>query len=260
MDLNKIGEFFYNLVYSKKDEEIFNLNNQINDLNSKLNRVQNQIISDKLIKEYPSKLVYYSGRVLPKSTTRINVPVTVLITPTDMRIKQDLEKWGYLNSSEDTETLIPKIYKKVMETYYSYDSDDKVWGLKEFWEFPFELFAKYPSGKITADCDSFGILLISYLRAAGIPPGFVWGVVGTSSLGGHFTMYVHSNIDKKFHHLNSTSKNFYNKVSEYPTHKDAKEGKDPIGISDVWLSFNDMCSRSTFEDDEISKLLSGKVV
>jgi hypothetical protein len=219
-------------------------------------QLENEDESNELINEYPSKLVYYNGRVLPLSSKNIKVPVTVLITPTDGKIIQDLKDWKLYQINEDIETWIPKIYKKVMSTYYSYKYDEDTWGLSEFWEFPFELFAKYPTGKINADCDSFSILLVSYIRAAGVPAGYVWSVAGNTYSGeGHSTVYCYSPIDGKYHHLNSTSTIYYKNVSDYPTHADAESGKDDIGIASVWLSFNDIVSRSTFSTSELEKIM-----
>lgn len=249
----------------KEKDSLTKINNELTIENKLLKtQINNESESDRLINEYPSKLVYYKGRVLPNSSTMIKVPVTVLITPTDGRIIQDLKEWNLYQINEDIETWIPKIYKKVMQTYYSYALDENVWGLTELWEFPFEDFAKYDDistskNKFKLDCDSFGILLVSYMRAAGIPPGYVWCVAGSTIGGfGHLTFYAYSKKINKFVHLNSTSTIYYNNLSEYPTHADARSGKDTIGIAETWLSFNDVCSRSTFDTDTLEELMNSK--
>lgn len=209
-------------------------------------------LNRKLIEEYPSKNVFYKGRTLRGDNTRINVPVQVLVTPEDPRIKEDLEKWGFLDSNEDWETLIPKVYKKIYKEYYSYAYDKNVWEVSEFWEFPFEMYEKGFKG---FDCDSWSHFIVSYFRKLGLPAGYVWIVVGNCEGGGHSTIYVYSEEDDKFHHLNSTYGRLLSKISIYPTHKDAKEGNDKMGIQKVWLSFNDLVSRSTFKNKEIGKIM-----
>jgi len=216
-------------------------------------------LSEKLIKKYPAVEIYYPGRTFPNSTKTCDVPVNVLITKNDPKIINDLKSWGFYNSTEDWETLIPKVYAKIHEVYYRYATDEKVWGKSEIWEFPFELFRKYQGTKISADCDSWAQLQVSYYRALGLPAGFVWVVVGNCSLGGHSTVYVYSKKDKKFHHLNSTYGTIYKHISDYPLHSDAKtdtnNGRDYLGIYNVWMSFNDLVARSTFKNKEIAKFL-----
>jgi len=209
-------------------------------------------LNKKLLEEYPSKDIFYKGRTLRGQNKRVNIPVQLLITKEDPRIKRDLKKWGFWDSKEDYETLIPKVYKKIFTEYFSYQYDKNAWGISEFWEFPFEMFEK--GFKKGYDCDSWAHFIVSYLRAL-IPAGKVWVVVGDCKLGGHSTVYVYSDKDQRFHHLNSTYGSIYKKISKYPTHDDAENGKDNLGIYDVWLSFNDVCSRSEFENKKIGKIL-----
>ena len=214
-----------------------------------------------LLKEYPTKSIYYKGRYLPLSRERIKVPVQVLITPEDPKIISDLKKWGLYQKNISPDKLALKVYKKYMKTYYRYKYDKDNWnGLNEFWEFPFELYAKYGDGKWWADCDSHAIALVSYMRAAGVPAGYVWVVVGNCKLGGHATVYVYSEDDKKFHHTNSTTPYFKtkdNKLTDFPLHKDAPDN-DSFGIYNVWLSFNDIIARSKFNNKKISDIIEIK--
>jgi hypothetical protein len=206
------------------------------------------------IKEYPEGCILYGGRSLPFSKTPVQIPVSVLITPTDWQIIDDLKKWGLFQTGEDPETLIPKIYKQIFKSYYKYEYDKNVWGTEEVWEFPFESRTRFGKG---IDCDSWAIVQLSYYRAAGVPRGYAWVVAGMTALGGHATVYVKSKVDDKSHHLNSTYGGvLFDKVSQYPTHKDALEGKDKIGISQVWFSFDDGCSRYTFSTGALPKELN----
>ena len=235
----------------------------IENINAELLALKKELLHDdlnkKLLNKYPSKYITYHGRALPGSTQRINVPVSVLITPTDPIIIRDLKLWGLYQSKEDIETLIPKIYENYMKTHYQYKYDKDNWnGLNELWEFPFELYGKYGrSNKWPADCDSHAIALVSYMRCAGISAGYVWVVVGNCMLGGHATFYAYGK-DKKFHHLNSTSRTYKKNVSDYPTHQDAENEKDLFGIYNVWLSFNDLVARSEFNKKQIENIIISK--
>jgi len=74
---------------------------------------------------------------------------------------------------------------------------------------------------------------------------------------GHLSCYIYSQESKKFHHLNSTFglHSHYETLSEYPTHDDATESNDKIGIAKVWFSFNDLVARSEFNKKEIGEIL-----
>ena len=209
--------------------------------------------------KYKLAIMTYKGRSLPYSTTTIPVPVNVLLTPHDPYIIQDLKKWGLYRTGEDPETLVPKIYKKIKEVYYNYKYDNDVWGTNEVWEFPFEMREKanLQSGKWAFDCDSWSSFQASYYIAAGVPRWRVHVVAGMCDLGGHSTVYVYSKKINKFVHLNSTyGGTLHNKLSLYPTHKDAEEGRDMLGIKEVWLSYNDLYCWYDFEGDipESSKI------
>ena len=159
-------------------------------------------------------------------------------------------------TGEDYETLIPKIYEKIKSTYYKYAFDKTVWGTNEVWEFPFELREKgFNKG---FDCDSWASFQVSYYRASGLSAGKVWVVVGDTSLGGHSTVYVFSDLSSKFHHLNSTYGKNFSKIAQYPTHDDAEKGYDKIGINNVWVSYNDLVARSEFDKKKIGELLIAK--
>ncbi len=236
---------------AKMIKEFFKVNVVLDELTKE--RVMDKL-NKRLLEEYPSKKISWNARSLPFSTEKCRVPVQVLITPNDPYIVQDLKDWKLYKTGEEYETLIPKIYKKIKVKYYKYEFDKNVWGTNEVWEFPFELRAKGFSEGF--DCDSWSNFLVSYFRAAGLPAGKVWCVFGETDLGGHSTVYVWSDVDYKFHHLNSTyGRHSYSQVHLYPTHDDARIGKDKIGIKKVWGSYNDLCARSMFNIKKIGDLI-----
>jgi hypothetical protein len=206
--------------------------------------------------KYLRAIMEYNCRTLPGSSVMIAIPVNVLITPNDPFIIKDLKEWELYRMGEDSETLIPKIYKKIFEKY-NYKIDSIVWGLSEFWEFVFEMRAKAKlnNNKWEFDCDSWADLIASYLICAGVPRWRVRVVAGDTSIGGHSTIYCYSMVDNNWHHINSTYFNgMYDKLSMYYTHEDAKsptnpKGTDGIGIYNVWYSFNDLYCWYKFETD-----------
>jgi len=197
--------------------------------------------------KYKTGRITYRGRSLPFSKKVCTIPVNILITPHDPYIKSDLKNWGFFDDDEDWETKIPKIYKKIREEYYKYRYDRLVWGADEVWEFPFEMRAKGFSKGF--DCDSYSHFQASYYIAAGFPRWRVRVVCGNTQLGGHSTIYIYSMKDGEWHHLNSTYGRDYNEISKFPTHKDAEEGNDRIGINNVWFSFNDLNCWYDFKGD-----------
>lgn len=233
-------------------------------LNSKLKKCHAEIkvlkqedsLNKELLERYPSKLISWNARSFPFSKDKCRVPVQILITPTDPYIIKDLKERNLYQTGEEWETLIPKIYKSIHDKYYKYEYDKAVWGVNEVWEFPYELREKGFSKGF--DCDSWGNFIVSYFRAAGLPAGMVWCVAGDTDLGGHHTVYVWSSIDGKFHHMNSTYRadGFCpDMISKYPTHLDAEEGRDKIGIKKVWCSYNDFVARSYFDEKRIGELV-----
>jgi len=250
-----------NLKYNTKNEEYDLLADELSILQDKYDSLKDKDLSDEDIlkgywdSKYVKGILTYGGRSLPFSTTTINVPVNVLITPQDGYIVADLKRWGLYQTGEDPETLIPKIYAKIKSEYYKYKFDQTVWGKNEVWEFPFEMREKAIHSEWGFDCDSWASFMVSYYIAAGVPNWRVRVVVGDAYLGGHSTVYCFSMEDFDWHHLNSTyGRALKSNLSDYPTHKDAKNpkdnlGTDLIGIYKVWLSYNNEFCWYKFESD-----------
>ena len=198
--------------------------------------------------KYPKADIEYCGRTFGTSKVTIPIDVRLLITPQDFHILKDIKQ----NNLEikNPEIDIPKLYKYIKEKYYKYITDDKNYGITEFWEFPFEILEKKRRNpKAGFDCDSWANFQASYYIASGLESWKVRVVVGNCKLGGHSTVYVYSEEDNKFHHLNSTYNHFYNKISEYPTTDDAYSGKDIFGIKEVWFSFNNLFAWHKFSSE-----------
>jgi hypothetical protein len=155
------------------------------------------------------------------------------------------------NNNNIDKTVI-KIYQWIKNNYYRYAYDKHNYGVSEYWEFPFEIIERKAKVLSAAfDCDSWADFMASFYIAAGIPEWKVRIVIGGCQLGGHSTVYVHSDETNKFHHLNSTYGNAWNrntKISDYPTTDDA-ETTDKLGIKNVWFSFNNLYAWHKFSSE-----------
>ena len=246
---NDILDYIQGIICKKYKDNLEKCENFINELKAD-NELKNYWNN-----KYRIGKITYKGRPLPFSNININIPVNILITPNDPFIIEDLKKWNLYKTGEDPETLVPKIYKKIKTDYYKYAYDRNTWGTNELWEFPFEVREMRKKGK-GVDCDSWSHFKLSYYIAAGVPNWMVKVVCGNTDLGGHSTIYVYSKKDNTWHHINSTYGKNYSNVKTYPTHDDARNGKDKIGINNVWFSFNNEFCWYKFKSDLPDELKS----
>lgn len=244
-DLDKVRD-----VLRKVDDNLLALEKKYGKLKMKVEGdLKEKALEKHWENKYPMANITHECRSLPFSKKPISVPVNLMITKHDPNIRDELIKWGLYKTGEDDETLVPKIDRKIYEKYYKYAFDESVWGFPEVWEFFFEMLNK--GFKEGFDCDSFANMKASYYLAAGVPSfkvRCVGGLTNTIVDGeqmGHLTDYVLSMKTGKFHHLNSTYGQLWKTISEYPTHQDAEEGRDDVGIVFVWFSYND---KSCFHD------------
>lgn len=272
--MNPIQNFFKWIddLYSKNEQEqiaklqdekasleyqLFNANTKIreqettiDDWSEVIDRLQDELKQYEPSEEskywntkYPAANIEYSGRTFGTSKDYIPIDVRLLITPQDYHIHDILKqnKLYLKDNNDDIDKTIIKIYKYIKNTYYKYVYDQDNYGITEYWEFPFEILErKKKYGNAGFDCDSWANFMASFYIASGIPNWKVRVVIGGCQLGGHSTVYVHSDETNKYHHLNSTygnNWNTYTKISQYPTTDDA-ETTDKLGIKNVWFSFN----------------------
>jgi hypothetical protein len=231
---------------------------QLNDANSSLHNYvikelqekESKIAEEYWNKKYPIANITYTGRTFGPSNNMIPIDVRLLITPQDFHIHDILRQNNLYVVDGDYETKVPKIYSWIRNNMYSYEFDQQVFGVSEFWEFPFEILeGQRMLGKKGYDCDSWANLQASFYIAAGVPAWKVRVVIGNCQLGGHSTVYVHSDVDNKFHHLNSTYGNAdIRKISLYPLSSDA-ETTDKLGIKNVWFSFNNLLAWHKFTSE-----------
>lgn len=219
-----------------KEEEIEEFVHKVNQLEKEIEQYKENPKKEYYDDKYPKVDVEYRGRTFGTSKEIIPIDVRLLITPQDFHIKKDIEKNNLF--IENPEIDIPKIYKFIKKKYYKYVYDIDNYGITEYWEFPFEILEKKRKTKTAGfDCDSWANFQASYYIAAGMPSWKVRVVVGNCKICGHSTVYVFSEKDNRFHHLNSTYGRTDNEISNYPTTDDANT-TDDFGIRNVWFSFN----------------------
>lgn len=257
---------YYKSVNNSLYTRLANCKNNVNILENNYKELSKK--NNKLVKElekfgeseeakfwnnkYPKANIQYTGRTWGTSKDMIPIDVRLLITPQDYHIHDILEEESLYVNGTDYDKAVIKIYKWIKNNYYRYVYDKNNYGVSEFWEFPFEIMERKDKDVDAAfDCDSWANFMASFYVAAGVPEWKVRVVVGTSQLGGHSTVYVHSDDTNKFHHLNSTYGNDWiknTKISDYPTTDDA-ETTDKIGIKGVWFSFNNLYSWNKFSSE-----------
>jgi len=223
-------------------ETISYLNDTIDKLNKQVKKQEPNLLEAELNNKYPAAKVAYNGRNFGTSKTIIPIDVRLLVTPNDFHILEIIEK----NKLQivNPETDIPKIYKFIKNNYYKYVEDQANYGIGEFWEFPFEILEKKKlSSDSGFDCDSWANLQASFYIAAGMPNYKVRVTVGNCDLGRHSTVYVYSEKDQDWHHLNSTYGRVYDTLIEYPKHDDQT---DRLTIKSVWFSFNNLYAWNEF--------------
>lgn len=192
--------------------------------------------------KYPKADIEYSGRTYPTTKEKVKIDVRLFLTQfNDWHIHKFLRENDLYHKGGDFGDTAVKIRKWIEEVHYKYEFDYKNYnGVSELWEFPFEIFTYWEKeAKRPFDCDSWAILQANFYIAAGIPDWKVRVVVGETDVEPHATVYVHSDIDNRFHHLNSTSWIYKSpKLVDYPLPIDSPNSGDPFGIWGVWFSFN----------------------
>jgi hypothetical protein len=92
------------------------------------------------------------------------------ITPNDPTVKK------FLQSILQKEAVAFNDFEKLRDwvsSYISYQSDQDVYGVSEYWQLPAETLELR-----TGDCEDFAILLCSLLRAYGVPSDMVYVALG----------------------------------------------------------------------------------
>jgi hypothetical protein len=228
---------------------------ELGDLNSELSVTKQKLIdlevdyelekiAETFDNNYPKAEVFYSGRTLPNYPDTFACDVRLMVTPQDYSILK-IVKDNNLRISNPLlcNSEILKIYKFCrLGSVYNYDNT--LFQRGEVWLFPFEFMYLKKNG----DCEDNSHYIVSILRAAGLPAFRIRVVVGSCKLGGHSTVYVLGDNLKDWYHINSTGGHEdLTDLTQFPTSKQTTT--DDLGIADVWFSFNDKFSWSTFKTE-----------
>ena len=154
-------------------------------------------------------------------------------------LRKYLQDHPTLGWGEVVNKLAFDIYKYTRQ-FVTYKYDKTKYGFNEFWQLP-QLTHYLGEG----DCEDSANLLMSYFKAAGLPAWAFRNTCGMSSLGGHSTVYAYDFKDKKWRHLEATSRTTGTARSFHSLPD--KKTKDELWIDDVWYSFNWEAAYHLFE-------------
>jgi predicted transglutaminase-like cysteine proteinase len=212
---------------------------------------RSDILRDYYNNKYPTKPVYYRGRVLQGSNTRFKVDVRDFFSLNDENLN-NIVKSLKLGAQTDNQKALNCI-KWIIQNF-PYKSDTTNYSQREFWCMPYEsLFKK------SGDCEDGAILLANMLLVAGIPNWKVRIVTG----------FVFEPISKK--QVGHAYVTFFDEENEkwvildwcyYPNIKkiiDRGEYKKETMYQDIWFSFNNTSSwgrDSDLRKDEVKILLN----
>jgi len=138
---------------------------------------------DELNNKYPKATILYTGREIPN----IGVAAVDIRTFFTNNLAYELQKIDSTIGGSDDEKALSCL-KWVIENI-TYQSDFSLFGLDEFWCFPYEVLLTR-----RGDCDDGAILLANLMRACGIPYWKIRLTAGLVPEGGHayVTYYVAS--------------------------------------------------------------------
>jgi len=181
--------------------------------------------------KYPSKPIFYNGRVLPNSQKRIRVDVRDFFTLQDETLKSIANNATQGISDDNSKALA---LLKWIITNISYITDKKQFNLPEYWDFPFETLATCKN-----DCEGMSILLANLLIISGIPNWKVRVNAGmvfepfSKKLVGHAYVSYFDETTEQWKILDCCYYPNIKKISE------RKEYKKEEMYRDIWFSFND---------------------
>jgi len=254
MVLNKIWRLIntINPYMKEKDRMIAELKESMRECKLRLQKLQDEV--EKKEKESyweqywnnkkPKTDIFYLGRVLPTTKTRLKIDVKLFVTPQDAGIHKELRSNNlYWDGREPLNQHILKLYKWHQKRFLRYKHDKELFGIPELWMFPHEMMAMKKG-----DCDDYANSLASFLIASGVPYWRVRVVAGTTYSGvGHLTVYVLGDDMKTWYHLNSTTPYYWIQAKKLEGMPTTNNPKDKLGIKDVWFSYNNRYAWSVFE-------------
>lgn len=209
-------------------------NNLITKLYNRLPKTEEvpraDLLRDYYNNKYPTKTIYYAGRVLQGSNSRFRVDVRNFFTLKDENINNIVKSLKLGNQTDNQKAL--NCIKWVIQNF-PYKSDSINYSQGEFWCMPYESLYKQ-----SGDCEDGSILLANMLLVAGIPNWKIRITIG----------FVFEPISKK--RIGHAYVTFFDEENErwvildwcyYPNIKkiiDRGEYKKETMYQEIWFSFN----------------------
>ena len=207
----------------------------INFLYNKLTKEVEEIPRSDLLRDYynqkyPTVPIFYNGRYLYSTNTRFKVDVRNFFTLNDENLHNITKSLRTANMTDNQKALA--CLKWVIQNV-SYITDQKQYGVSEYWDFPFETLKTMKN-----DCESQSILLANLMLISGIPnwkirivAGYVFEPISKRQVGHAYTVMFDEETEK-WKILDCT---FYPNIKLI---KDREEYKKEKMYQDIWFSFN----------------------
>ena len=193
--------------------------------------------------KYPKEDITYYGRVVPTTSSNINIDVRDFFNEYDSVVRKIVEslKLGRMTDDEKALECLLWVIKNIK---YVGDTDK---GHKDFWQFAFEtLYYK------TSDCEDGAILLANMLLSAGVPYWKIRLSVGDVTGGAHGYVTYYCVASDKWVVLDWCYWVNKKKIA------DRLDYKDEGNYLGVWFSWNQKYAFSTGLNNKAKNILAGK--
>ena len=193
--------------------------------------------------KYPKADIFYKGRPIPNSKTRVSIDVRNFYNKNDALIRTIANE--QINGKTDDEKTYNCLIWIIKNIKYV---KDKTKGHNEFWQFPFEtLYYK------TGDCEDGAILLANLMITKNIPYWKIRLSAGNVVGGGHAYLTYYCEETYKWVVLDWCYYPNYLKINKRKDYKDEKK------YGSVWFSWNEKYSYHSGLNTESKKVLKQKI-
>jgi predicted transglutaminase-like cysteine proteinase len=202
---------------------------------------RSELLEDYYNKKYPTKPIFYCGRVMVGSNNRFRCDVRDFFTLKDENLNNIVRSLK-MDTMTDNQKALACL--KWIITNFPYKSDSTNYGAGEFWCMPYESL-----NKGSGDCEDGAILLANLLLIAGVPNwkvrincGNVFEPISKRQVG-HAYLTFFDEESEKWVILDWC---YYPNIKKISVREEYKKEKMYQG---VWFSFNNENSWATSEGD-----------
>lgn len=218
----------------------------ITSLYNSLPKIQEEVSRSELLRDYynnkyPTKPIFYYGRIMIGSNKRFRVDVRDFFSLNDENLNNIVKslKMNIQTDNQKALTCLKWIIKSL-----PYKTDKSNYGAGEFWCMPYETL-----NKMSGDCEDQSIVLANLLLIAGVPNwkirincGNVFEPISKKQIGHAYLTFFDEEKEKWV--ILDTS--FYPNLKKII---DREEYKKESMYQNVWFSFNDENSWAKSDGD-----------